>query len=533
MKIDISPSPGRVSQDVAATPAAGLANLQALAQQAVAAGLDKPGKSVNGIASGDPESETNRVLIKFTMPMPEIKGDNEDDEVEMPTGLPMSVPMYVDAPASAAPDMAGTVSDTAVEAGDARGATPARVPSTPAAESVRSIDAMVPSIATPQTGHPAERHIPSVDTPAPTDSTRHSVASISPRPRAYSATPSAQGSSSSRRVARGVTLPIPDMPAREGVRPQTRAPLHATAMPAVGHGEQVTGAPKRPAPPAPHEAATRAVGRGEPRAPLGAAVRPQTDTAVQATDHVEPRGPMLGTRKRPLHTAARATTMPVARHAEPHEPIPGAAKRPAHTAPHATTMPVAGHGEQRTTARAGSAPLASTEELATPYRDSAPSLPGSRDTDGPRHRVHAPADAPLLTPWMTSEQAPHRPAEQQPQASRPSDSPAAFGGGASQHPGTDSVTATVEADTAPKDHFEMTYEFSSWGPRAFVALKQDHLRPDAQMVATASDEHVHHILHTALRRPMPEKNGDPSLRLTDLAVESSTERGHKRGRRQR
>ncbi|WP_202730811.1 hypothetical protein [Achromobacter xylosoxidans] len=128
MKIDISPSLGRVSHDVAPTPAASLTNLQALAQQAVATGLDRPGKSVNAIRPNDPESETNRVLIKFTMPMPEIKGDNEDDEVEMPTGLPMSVPMYVDVPAGSAPDSAGTVLDAAVDAGDARGAALTRVP---------------------------------------------------------------------------------------------------------------------------------------------------------------------------------------------------------------------------------------------------------------------------------------------------------------------------------------------------------------------------------------------------------------------
>ncbi|RBL82029.1 hypothetical protein DDE05_40320 [Streptomyces cavourensis] len=75
----MSPLPGRVSHDVAATPAASLTNLQALAQQAVAAGLDRPGKSVDAIPAGDPESETDRVLIRFTMPMPEIKGDNEDE----------------------------------------------------------------------------------------------------------------------------------------------------------------------------------------------------------------------------------------------------------------------------------------------------------------------------------------------------------------------------------------------------------------------------------------------------------------------
>lgn len=504
MKIDISPSLGRVSHDVAPTPAASLTNLQALAQQAVATGLDRPGKSVNAIRPNDPESETNRVLIKFTMPMPEIKGDNEDDEVEMPTGLPMSVPMYVDVPAGSAPDSAGTVLDAAVDAGDARGAALTRVPPMPAATPVRSIDPMVPSTTTLQTGPHVARRARPVETPSPADATRRSVASISPRPRAFSTTPSVQGSSSSHGIARGMAFRTPDMPAREGVRSQTRAPLHATSMPAVGHGEQIPAALRRHTAPPTHEAATRAVGRGEPRAPLEAAVRPQTDTAIQARGHVEPRGPIIDT-----------------------------AKRPANTATHATTMHLADHGDLRAPARLRPAPVASTETLAAPYRDSADPLPGSRDADGPRHRIHAPADAPVLTPWMTSEQVPNRPSEQQSQASRPSTSPAAFGGEATQPPATDSVTATAKADTAPKDHFEMTYRFSSWGPQAFVKVEVQHLRPDAQMVATASDEHVHHILHTALRGPMLEKNGDPSLRLTDIAVESSTERGQKRGRRQR
>lgn len=620
MKIDMSPSLGRVSHDVAATPAASLTNLQALAQQAAAAGLDRPGKSVDAVPAGDPESETNRVLIKFTMPMPEIKGDNEDDEVEMPTGLPMSVPMYVDVPASAAPDVAGAVSDAAVDAGDAGGVALTRVPSMPAEAAVRSLDAMAPSIAAPRTGRHAARHIPPVDTPSPTGGPRRSVASISPRSRAFSAAPSAQGSSSSHRVARGMAPRTPDMPARERVRSQTRAPQHATAMPAARHGEQISAVPRRHHAPPPNEAAPRAVGRAEPRAPLDAAVRPQTDAAMQATDHVEPRGPIPDTIKRPSNAAARATAEQIAGHVEPHEPvldtakrpanitarqttmqvaghvepdgptpdtakrpanvtarlttmqvashvvpdgpIPDTAKQPTHTAarattiqfvahvePHepvldtakrptiaaarTTTMPLSDHGERRAPARVSPAPVASAEAFAAPYRDSVESLPASRDTDGPRHRVHAPAEAPMLTPWMTSEQAPNRPPEQQPQASRPSDSPAAFGGDAPQHPGTDRVTATAQADTAPKDHIEMTYQFSSWGEGAFVKVEVPHLRPDAQMVATASDEHVHHILHTALHRPMLEKNGEPSLRLTDMAVESSTERGHKRGRRQR
>ncbi|WP_457956396.1 SpaN/EivJ family type III secretion system needle length determinant [Achromobacter xylosoxidans] len=620
MKIDISPSLGRVSHDVAPTPAASLTNLQALAQQAVATGLDRPGKSVNAIRPNDPESETNRVLIKFTMPMPEIKGDNEDDEVEMPTGLPMSVPMYVDVPAGSAPDSAGTVLDAAVDAGDARGAALTRVPPMPAATPVRSIDPMVPSTTTLQTGPHAARRARPVETPSPADATRRSVASISPRPRAFSTTPSVQGSSSSHGIARGMAFRTPDMPAREGVRSQTRAPLHATSMPAVGHGEQIPAALRRHTAPPTHEAATRAVGRGEPRAPLEAAVRPQTDTAIQARGHVEPRGPIIDTAKRPANTATHATTTQaagqvephrpiidtakrpantathaittqaagqvephgpiidaakrpantathatttqvagqvephgpiidtakrpastathatttqVAGQVEPHGPIIDTAKRPANTATHATTMHLADHGDLRAPARLRPAPVASTETLAAPYRDSADPLPGSRDADGPRHRIHAPADAPVLTPWMTSEQVPNRPSEQQSQASRPSTSPAAFGGEATQPPATDSVTATAKADTAPKDHFEMTYRFSSWGPQAFVKVEVQHLRPDAQMVATASDEHVHHILHTALRGPMLEKNGDPSLRLTDIAVESSTERGQKRGRRQR
>ncbi|MFY3138362.1 hypothetical protein ACOTFF_13995 [Achromobacter xylosoxidans] len=546
MNIDASSLPGFAPREDTAVSLSGGTSLQELAQRAASVDPERLAPPVNAATPEDEGDEIHGVLVKFTVPMPEIKSDNEDDEVEMPAGLPMSVPMYVDFPVNASGPASTTVHAAAnvAEKGDA--STTIVPASTPAAPQ-RNIEGMTPTMPARHTPDHAIRRAPTTDTVSAAKAVPQSLPPMLTRIRTISAPPPTH------------VAPSPHRSVGEGLRATPRNDVAATAMassikavrqslpPMLGGTQPISGRPLA------HEVRSAAHELSFPGSATDAVLRPA------------PRTPAGDGPRHPSHATALATAAPAAGHNAPGVPLRDAVKQPAGAVAAANATTEVGRGEspepprndvkpraeagwQKTAAMphtSGNAAHVQAPATATPPQapqalpaqrhDGAKPVSESQDVDGPRHAAREKADQPSLGPWTPPAHAETRPAEprhQQPAPSRPAGPFASSGDGAS-HPAATDAAANIHAAPAPKDHFEMTYRFSSWGPDASVALKLDRLQPDAQVVATASDEHVHHILDTVLRRPMLERAGEPSMRLTELAVESSTERGHKRGRRQR